>query len=72
MGKAPAALLFIDEGLGWTWDLEDICGIPVFHGTGLTCSRWGTSTTDCPFVPIGRDAGQITYHDRRLFSEAWQ
>ena len=71
MGRRPAALVFIDGSLDWTFDLPSIYGIPVFHATALTCSRWGTSNNDCPFIPVGANDGEISYHDRVIFSMAW-
>ena len=71
MNKEPSAFLFIDGLTDWTWDEDTIIGIPVFHGIGLTCSRWGTDATDCPFVPLGKTDGEITYNDRKLFAEAY-
>lgn len=71
MKKEPAALLFIDGATEWTCDVAEVCGIPIFHGTGLVCQTWGCDPLDCPFVPIGRRDDEITYRDRRAFSEAW-
>ena len=71
MKKEPKALLFIDGTLDWTCDTDEVCGVPVLHATALTCSRWGTDTEDCPFIPLGATDSEITYHDRRIFAEAW-
>jgi hypothetical protein len=71
MKKEPAAFIFIDEGLDWTWDQETILGIPVFHANGLQCYRWGTGVTDCPFIPVGRNDSDISNHDRVLFADAY-
>ena len=71
MNKEPSALLFIDEDLGWTWDREDLCGIPVLHAIGLSCHWWGANTENCPFVPVGKTDGEITHDDRKRFAEAW-
>lgn len=71
MKKEPSAFLFIDGVGDWTFDEDEILGIPVYHGAALICSRWGTSAIDCPFVPIGRTDGEITYRDRRLFADAY-
>ena len=71
MKKEPKALLFIDGKTDWTCDTPEICGVQVLHGVGLACSRWGTDPEDCPFVPIGATDAEITYHDRRIFADAW-
>lgn len=71
MKKEPKALLFIEDQTEWTWDPPEILGIPVLHGVGLSCSRWGTDPEDCPFVPLGSRDGEITYFDRIVFAEAW-
>lgn len=71
MKKEPKALLFIDGNTDWTCDTPEICGVPVLHGVGLSCSRWGTDPEDCPFVPLGATDAEITYHDRRIFADAW-
>jgi hypothetical protein len=69
--KEPAAFIFIDECLDWTWDQETILGIPVFHANGLQCCRWGTGVIDCPFIPVGRNDSDISNHDRVLFADAY-
>lgn len=71
MKKEPKALLFIDGITDWTCDTEEVLGIPVLHGTDITCSVWGTEIEDCPFVPLGGRDSEITYRDMRAFNEAW-
>jgi hypothetical protein len=71
MGKAPAALLFIDGNTEWTYDESELSGIPVFHALHLECAYWGTQPDECPFVPVGKTDGEITMADRRRFAEAW-
>lgn len=72
MKKEPAAFLYIDDtGPDETFDLPDVLGIPVFHGRGLTCTRWGTDTEDCLFIPLGDSDSQITSHDRKVFAQAF-
>ncbi len=72
MGKEPSAFIFIDENINWTWDMPDVCGIAVYHAEGLYCSRWGASVLECPFIPIGRTDGEITYRDRKRFAEGYE
>ena len=67
----PAAFLFIDGCTEWTWDLEDIFGIPVFHGVDLRCDYFGIDTNDCPIIPLGRADGEITSRDRRTFVDGY-
>jgi hypothetical protein len=71
MKKEPKAFLFIDGETEWTCDTSEVCGVPVFHATDLTCSLWGLNPEACPFIPLGATDGEITYRDRRVFSEAW-
>lgn len=74
MKKEPSALLFIENTPGcedWTFDGDDILGIPVYHADGLSCTRWGTDVDDCPFVPLGVDDSEINMNDRKSFSAAW-
>jgi hypothetical protein len=71
MKKEPKALVFIDGNTDWTFDLPEICGVPVLHGMALTCHTWGCEPEDCPFVPVGATDAEITYRDRRAFAESW-
>jgi len=71
MNKEPAAFLFISKDLDWTWDLETVCGIPVFHGVALNCYFWGLENEECHFIPLGNTEGEITLRDRRRFADGY-
>ena len=42
-------LLFLDGLSDWTWDRDEIVGLPVYHVEGVIHQM----DTDCLFAPIG-------------------
>ncbi len=69
--KDPAALLFIDGELDWTWDQPVIMRLCVYHTNQLICSKWSANINICPFIPIWYNESDWQYLDRRKFAEAY-
>jgi hypothetical protein len=50
----PDAFLFIEEEVGWTWDLPEILGIPVYHAPWMRSFHDGRGDS-CPWCLIFKE-----------------
>lgn len=70
MDTKPDHLLFLQRyAEDWTWDMEEILGIPVLHS-----DEWLTrdDNRDCPFYPLWKKEGDYTMqvaYFRRAYDE---
>ena len=66
------AILFIDNIVDWTYDANDICGIPVYHVSGVQTYYNDMISIDCPFMPITKKDGELTHRQLKDFVDSYE
>lgn len=70
MDVKPDYFIFIEQE-EWTWDEDDICGIPVIHAVEITSYYDSSMTESCPFIPCWKKEQSNIMRHNNSFHRGW-